>query len=352
MPFPQHPPKTKPQPFLSFLEKQTLRRFSILMGLLAILGSWAWGTMGHMPGHSFRGSLPPLTAQELQIKSSLQTTLEQLETIGPKNAGAYEALEETRTWFIRELEHMGYTVYSQDYKIGDRTFANLVVEQTGQTQPTEIVVVGAHYDSAFTAPGINDNGSGAAAVLEMARFFHNQKIGRTLRLVEFTNEEPPFFATPNMGSARYAAQLKQNGENVVAMLSLDELGYFTNEPHSQHYPLPTLGLYPNQGNFISFVGNFKSRRLLRNAIATFRHQAQFPSEGVVAPEWITGISWSDHGSFWNQGYPAIMVTDTAPFRYPYYHTLEDTLDKVNVEHLARVTQGLMAVVQQLTIDSQ
>jgi Zn-dependent M28 family amino/carboxypeptidase len=165
--------------------------------------------------------------------------------------------------------------------------------------------------------------------------------------VLFVNEEPPFFATDGMGSFVHAKRAKERNEKIVAMLSLETMGYYSETKGSQHYPFPFSYLYPDTGNFIGFVGNLKSGALVRKIVRLFREHAEFPSEGIAAPAFIPGIGWSDHWSFWQHGYPALMVTDTAPFRYRHYHTPEDTEDKIDYEKLARVTIGLKAVVEGL-----
>jgi hypothetical protein len=168
-----------------------------------------------------------------------------------------------------------------------------------------------------------------------------------VRFVFFVNEEPPFFMTSDMGSLRYARRCRDRGERIVAMLSLETMGCFSDEEGSQRYPFPFSLLYPSRGNFIAFVGNLASRRLVRLAVGSFRRHASIPSEGAAAPGWITGIGWSDHWSFWKQGYPAVMVTDTALFRYEHYHTSLDTPDRVQYGQLARVVAGLEKVIVDL-----
>ena len=148
-----------------------------------------------------------------------------------------------------------------------------------------------------------------------------------------------------MGSFVYAQTAKQRGDKIVGMFSLETLGYFTDKENTQKYPLPLNLLYPNQGNFIGFISDIDSRELLRNTIRSFRAQAKFPAEGVALPSSIQGVGWSDHWSFLQQGYQALMITDTAPFRYPYYHTWEDTVDKIDFEKLARVTNGISKVIR-------
>jgi Zn-dependent M28 family amino/carboxypeptidase len=209
-------------------------------------------------------------------------------------------------------------------------------------------VIGAHYDSVFGSPGANDNGSGVAAVLALAQRFASAKPKQTLRFVAFVNEEPPYFLSGEMGSQVYARRCKERGDKISAMISLETIGYFSDVPNSQTYPSPGLGLfYPNVGNFIGFVSNVKSRALLRRVITLFRKHAKVPSEGASLPAFIPGVSWSDQWSFWQQGYPAIMVTDTAPFRYPYYHSSNDTPDKLDYDRFTLVVSGMEKVIQEL-----
>jgi hypothetical protein len=174
-----------------------------------------------------------------------------------------------------------------------------------------------------------------------------KKLQRTVRFVLFVNEEPPYFQTEQMGSRVYAHQLRQNGVPVSAMLSLETIGFYSDESDSQKYP-PILSLfYPSKGNFIAFVGNTESRRLVRESIRGFRESTRFPSEGIAAPGNWLGIAWSDQWSFWQEGYPGVMVTDTALFRYPFYHTPVDTVDKVNFDRTARVVEGIGNLVEGL-----
>src|SRR5262249_21271394 len=160
-------------------------------------------------------------------------------------------------------------------------------------------------------------------------------------------EEPPYFQTPAMGSAVYARRCRERGEKVVAMLGLETIGYYTDRPGSQRYPFPFGLFYPKTGDFVAFVGNTGSRALVHRAVAAFRAGAPFPSEGAAAPAALQGVGWSDHWSFWQEGYPAVMVTDTAPFRNPDYHTPRDVPDRLAYAPMARVVAGLVRVVEAL-----
>jgi Zn-dependent M28 family amino/carboxypeptidase len=182
-------------------------------------------------------------------------------------------------------------------------------------------------------------------LIELARLLEKERL--PVRFVAFANEEPPYFLGPDMGSWRWARRARERGETVRAMLSLEMLGYYRDAPGSQRYP-PPLGLfYPDRADFIAFVGDLGARKLVRRSILSFRRHAKFPSQGVAAPSFIPGVTWSDHWSFRNHGFPAIMVTDTAFYRYPHYHLPSDTAEKLDYERLARVTLGLAAVIKEL-----
>ena len=321
--------------------------FAITVGILV---SWGWFAMIQMPGESYRGQLPALTTKEMALLDALQRDVEKLSReIGERNYRHYEGLMAATDFLRTSLAIAGYQVQQQEYAIANQTYYNLEVEIKGSDRADEIVIIGGHYDSVFGTPGANDNATGAAATLELARLFAGKKPKRTLRFVEFVNEEPPFFFSEDMGSLVYAKRCKARSENVVAMLSLETMGYYSSKIGSQKYPLPQLSsVYPLQGNFISFIGNVASGSFVRDVVASFRRHTQFPSEGAALPGEISGVGWSDQWSFWQQGYQALMVTDTAPFRYPYYHTAEDTPDKVNYDHLARVVAGLEHAIADLS----
>ena len=341
-------PSSKSKFRVQIVNNSALIRLAIFLAVLLIVGVRAWFTMFWMPEQSYKGQLPPLQEKEIALQNSLQQDIQRIAVeIGARNASQYERLNATRTFLETALTQAGYKVKQQEYKIENKSYYNLEVERLGTEKPNEVVIIGGHYDSAFTSPGADDNGTGAAATLELARIFAKKSTKRTVRFVEFTNEEPPFFWTEDMGSLVYAKQIDQRKEKVVAMLSLETMGYFSDKVGSQKYPFPIGLLYPNQGNFIGFIGNLNSGDLVRRSIASFRRHVQFPSEGASLPGWIPGVGWSDQWAFWQQGYKGIMVTDTAPYRYPYYHTEQDTFDKINFDRVARVVAGLTEVISDL-----
>ena len=321
--------------------------------------------MIRMPGKSYRGPLPPLTPAEETLREQLRRHVQKLAgEIGERNLMQYTALGEAADYvhhaFERGFEHAAYKVERQTYDVVPRSIFglnevpeeplacdNLIAEIPGSEKPQEIVVVGAHYDSAPGTPGANDNATGVAAVLAFARSFAGKKPPRTLRFLAFVNEEPPYFQTPSMGSLVYAKRCQERQENVVAMLSLETIGYYSDEPGSQNYPAPLGFFYPSKGNFVAFVGDTSSRSLVRKVVRIFRESSRFPSEGAATFGSLPGVGWSDHWSFWQAGYPALMVTDTAPYRYPYYHDARDTPDKIDYDRLARLVVGVERVINEL-----
>lgn len=307
-----------------------------------------WTTL-RMPGRNHRGPLPPADDQLVQLATGLRHHVVQLaEEIGERNVQRRPGqLAQAADYIEADLAGSGYEVKRHGYEVTGSTCYNLEVEIPGTILADEIVVIGAHYDSVPGSPAANDNASGVAAMLSLAHESSRRKTGRTLRFLAFVNEEAPYAHTERMGSWVYARRCRERNEKVTAMLSLETIGYFTEAPRSQKYP-PVVGqMHPSVGNFIAFLGNTRYRRLVRQVVAAFRSSEPFPSQGGALPEIVSHIGRSDHWSFWQEGYPALMVTDTAPFRYPHYHTPEDTVDKINFEKLGRVVRGLRAVVGEL-----
>ncbi len=307
-----------------------------------------------MPGKNV-SKAEPLSPDEVVLREELRADVQKLAgEIGERNMSRYAQLNAAADFIEDSFSRAGLRIRRDSYETGGQPCHNIEAEISGSQQtagvsrPLPIVVIGAHYDSVFGSPGANDNGTGVAAMVALARRFASTKPKQTLRFVAFVNEEPPYFLSGEMGSQVYARRCKERGDEISAMISLETIGYFSDAPHSQTYPSPGLGLfYPNAGNFIGFVSNVHSRALLRRVIAVFRTHANIPSEGASLPAFIPGVSWSDQWSFWQHGYRAIMVTDTAPFRYPYYHSSNDTPDKLDYDRFTLVVSGLEKVIQDL-----
>jgi Peptidase family M28 len=304
-----------------------------------------------VPGVAHTGGLPSLADAEAVTASRLRTHIRAIAS-RPHNIEHYEELEKVAQYIETGLKALGYQPVPQIYEVDARAVRNIEIsiEPVDAAASRGTIVLGAHYDSYGDAPGANDNGTGTAAVLELARLLSDlRNRGETrIRLVLSVNEEPPYFQTADMGSYRYARLLAERGEPIVGMISLETLGSFSDQPGSQSYPPPLGLLYPSKGDFIAFVAMPGSRDLMQALIGSFRNHTKFPTVGGVAPGFVPGIDWSDHWSFEQFRYPAVMITDTAYFRYPHYHKATDTPDKVDIERLARITHGIERVVREMT----
>jgi hypothetical protein len=294
--------------------------------------------------------LPPLTEVEKQLLPGLRRHVAELShTIGERNASKMWELAGAADYLATELEKAGYEVDRQGYEVGEIAAQNLTVELQGAEQGREIVVVGAHYDSAEGTPGADDNASGVAAVLELARLFRGASPKRTLRFALFSTEEPPYFQTENMGSLRWAKRAAAAGETVVAMLSLESIGFFCDQPRCQKTPEGVAADVPDRGDFIAVVGNEANAKLVDRVLHAIIENGSIPAHGAAWRQDLPGVAWSDQWSFWRVGYPAVMVTDTAPFRNPNYHRASDTFETLDFERMTRVVAGLQGVIRELAL---
>ena len=319
-----------------------LRITIVVVAILVLL--WWFGM--RMPGKNV-SKAELLSPDEVGLREELRANVQKLAgEIGERNMWHYVALDAAADFIEDSFSRAGLRTRRDSYETRGQPCHNIEAEIPGNRP--KIIVIGAHYDSVFGSPGANDNGTGVAATLALARRFASARPKHILRFVAFVNEEPPYFLSGEMGSEVYARRCKERGDKIYAMISLETIGYFSDAPNSQTYPSPGLGMfYPKVGNFIGFVSNVHSRALLRRVITLFRENAKIPSEGASLPAFIPGVSWSDQWSFWQHGYPAIMVTDTAPFRYPYYHSSSDTPDKLDYDRFTLVVSGMEKVIQNL-----
>jgi len=263
--------------------------------------------------------------------------------IGDRSVFQYSQLTRAVNYISSQFRGYGYKVEFQEYEVSGEKVKNIIAEKRGSENQDDIIIVGAHYDTCYN-PGANDNASGVSAMLELARAAKSYDYPMTVRFVAFVNEEPPFFKTDKMGSFVYAKEAKEKGEKIKGAIILETIGYYSDKPFSQQYP-PFIGpFYPNKANFIGVVGNFKVRELASKVTGSFRKHSSFPIRQTILFDFIPGVDFSDHWSFWQVGYPAIMITDTAFYRYRHYHLNSDTFDKLNYKALAMVVEGLEAVL--------
>jgi hypothetical protein len=323
-----------------------------VLGASAWLGAAMTACTGILPGDRFQGELSILDESQRTAVERLRDDVHALAgRIGERNVFRPEAYAAAEDFLGASLARAGHRVRWQTFEVRHagavHHCSNLFAEVRGYAAPNEIVIVGAHYDTVRGTPGADDNASGCAAVLELARRFAGAEPGRTIRFVFFANEEPPFFWTDQMGSLVHAREARERGEHVAAMLSLETLGWYSEREGSQRYPPLVGGALPSSGDFVAFVGHESAAGLVARCVETFRGSGALPCEGAAMPSLVPRIGSSDHWSFWKQGWPALMVTDTAPYRNPNYHRPTDTPDTLDYERLARVVDGLEAVIGDL-----
>jgi hypothetical protein len=271
------------------------------------------------------------------------------DTLGPRNPPHHEELEQASRWIQERWRSHGYQVGEQGFLVEGAPCSNLEIEIPGRVRPDEIVIVTAQYDTWLDSPGANNNGSGMAVLLQLSDLLKDQELDRTLRLVAFTTQEPPYSGTEAQGSRVYAQRSFDRGEDIRVMLSMDAIGIYKHGPGSQQLPFPFSLFYPDRGDFLGFIANLSSRQYVVDATRGFKKGTSFPIQAGSVPWWVKGASWSDHASFWRLGYPGIQVTDTGAFRSPATHTTDlDTIENLDFEALARITIGMYASILELT----
>lgn len=238
-----------------------------------------------------------------------------------------------RSYLTEQFRACGAAVTAQVYTVSEIPCANIVALIPGASP--ERVIVGAHYDAVETTPGADDNASGTAGLLELARLLQGAKPAYTIELVAYCTEEPPCFGGELMGSYQHAKALSDARIPVRAMIALEMIGCFSDAPGSQTYPVPAMRLfYPSRGTFIGVIGDMRQRRLVRQVKRNMKRVKALPVYSVTVPDFIPGIDYSDHRSYWAFGFPAVMVTDTAYYRNSRYHTSADTGDRLDYRRMA------------------
>jgi Zn-dependent M28 family amino/carboxypeptidase len=272
--------------------------------------------------------------------------------IGPRHLGRPKTIDATVRYVDGQFTELGDSVRHEKYRVGNSEVSNIVVERPGTDRKDEIIVVGAHYDTIPSTPGADDNASAVAMLIEVARILAGVTTRRTLRFVSFPCEEMPYFHTSSMGSQQYARNCKQRGEQIIGMLCLEMVGYYSTAPRSQQIPpsLPRMFRFvlPQTADFLAAVGNLRSIKLLRSFRRGYkRARCGLPLFSIALPELIREIRLSDNSSFWDQGYPALMITDTSFLRNANYHLPTDTPETLDYERLAQGTIGVAGALSHL-----
>ena len=326
-------------------KRRRLRKWLLIANLIL------WGAVAIILLLITQPMSSPMPNEQAQLNVSpdrLKTHVQMLsETFAPRDYTNTENLDRAAAYIKQTFEQTNGRVSEQPYKANGRSYRN-VIASFGR-ESNERIVIGAHYDVCMPLPGADDNASGVAGLLELAPLLGQSELPIQVELVAYTLEEPPFFRSEAMGSAVHAASLKQQGLTVRAMFSLEMIGYFSDEPGSQKFPNPILKLfYPSRGNFIAVVGNFGQIGLVRKVKRAMRSTTLLPVHSITAPGWLPGIDFSDHLNYWQQGYPAVMITDTSFYRNEHYHTAEDTLEKLDYNRMAKVVQAIHATILELS----
>ena len=313
----------------------------ILLGaVLLLVLAWFWLTQPLI-----------LSAQPSSVRSvdpaRLEAHLRKLSVeLSPRDIGHLGNLERAATYIEYEFKFMGASVSNQPYSVEGTSYRNVIARFGPDTN--ERIVVGAHYDSAGPLPGADDNASGVAGLIELGRLLAAQPPQLRVELVAFCTEEPPYFRTTDMGSSVHATSLRTANVKVRAMLSLEMIGYFSDMQGSQHFPVGLLGaLYPSTGNFISVVGRVSDGLLVRQVKRAMSNAAPLPVRSINAPSIIPGVDFSDQLNYWEAGYGAVMITDTAFYRNRNYHTEHDTAEKLDYKRMAMVVEGVYAAVTEI-----
>lgn len=291
----------------------------------------------------------PGNANKPGVKALHQHIHHLSEVIGSRSAFEYEKINAAKDYIETILKDLGLEYTLQNYQYSGKTFSNIIVTLEGQKEPGEIFIIGAHYDTVFGTPGADDNASAVAALLELCRLLKDYQPSKTLKLIFFVLEEPPTFKTRYMGSYVYAKTAKENKEKIYGMISLEMLGYYNDKKGAQLYPLPLMSLfYPKVPNFIGVVGDLKSRKLVKKVANSLKKGCAIPVETLSTVKFVPGVDFSDHGSFWKMGYPAVTITDTAFYRNPNYHSRSDTIDTLDFDKMAELLPGLKQAAIDLT----
>jgi Zn-dependent M28 family amino/carboxypeptidase len=267
--------------------------------------------------------------------------------IGVRSFQNPERLDKMASYISDQFTTVGCQVTRQPFVFQGHTYYNIIAELRGDVSPETLLIVGAHYDAVRTTPGADDNASGVAGLLGLARELAGTRMVKTVRFVAFALEEWPVYRSRNMASFHYAKSLHENNERVDGMICLEMIGYFCDREGCQHFPFPFMNrMFPKTGNFIAMVGNMRSKAFTVRVAGHFKKATDLPVITLNAPAIMIGIDFSDHWSFGKFGYQALMVTDTAFYRNPHYHAPTDLPETLDYARMANVVEGLTAAIRE------
>lgn len=312
----------------------------VLTFVLCLSAIWFWLTQPLFSGAiaNTQRTVDPARLESHVRKLSIE--------LAPRDESHIENLDRVAAYLKDEFSQTGATVSDQPYRVEGKSYRNVIAQFGPNT--AERIVVGAHYDTAGPFPGADDNASGVAGLIELAGILSKQTLPMRVELVAYTLEEPPYFRTTGMGSSIHARSLRKQNVRVKAMFSLEMIGYFSDSAKSQGFPTTLLQpFYPSKGNFIAVVGRLGEGLLARRVKAAMRAASPLPVYSISAPSFVPGVDFSDQLNYWQAGYKAVMVTDTAFYRNRNYHTAHDKPEKLDYKRMAMVVEGVYAAVSEL-----
>ena len=306
------------------------------------------GCHGHADGIDEDGRTSMINIQQTgeRLEAHLRTLTE---LIGERSVRFPENLNKTTDYIQSFYKDIGIEVHREPYDYSDFQVNNVVAEISSGPQPSRRYLLGAHYDSVSGTVGADDNASAIAVQLETARglkaLLGQENFDLAVTFVSFALEEPPVYGTRYMGSRVYAKKARKEREKIDGMICLEMVGYACHKPGCQHYPFP-LGFfgYPKEGNYIGIVGNFKSGGFTKALFKAFQKNPELPAIKLKVPlngRILPAVRLSDHASFWDQRFKAVMITDTAFFRNPHYHRASDTMEKLDYRFMAELVESLL-----------
>ena len=320
-----------------------MKRPLIALTFLALLLTSAWAAITQPVIQPEQGETPPLVNS-----ANLEKHVRMLAETLPPRSDDVEDLLESADYIAAQFEKYQTGVERQIFSVRGVKYQNVIAHIPGTNPDKQKVVIGAHYDVADQLPGADDNASGVAGLLELARIYAQHPPQHPTELVAYALEEPPYFRTEYMGSFHHARQLKENGETIAMMICLEMIGYFSDQEGSQDYPAKFMtSMYPTTGNYIALVSDFANINLTRQFKKAMLATSRLPVESINAPAILPGIDFSDHQNYWKHGFPALMVTDTAFYRNKNYHTENDTPDTLNYQKMADVIDGVYHSIERL-----
>lgn len=279
-----------------------------------------------------------------EIRANLTAHLEYLSVkLGDRSVYRPKNLQAAEEYVCENFRRLGYAPRRQSYTYMRQEVSNIIA---GEPAPGGYYILGAHFDTVAGTPGADDNASGVAVLLEVARLARGLKLPHPWSFIGFTCEEPPAFSTPEMGSMVYAKQARKQGDRILGMLCLEMVGYYRSEPDSQELPLSLRLLgYPTTGNFLGLVSDGHSKGLLKRLEAALKQGCSLPTVSLAVPLgghlFLPEVRLSDHANFWDVGYPAVMLTDTAFLRNPHYHGEGDVMANLDLEAMTELVLGLV-----------